>query len=380
MFLKLCAGSTPRKLPASFRATLQTQPKLDSCQVNLGALTLDGIIRFGGYDQDCGDQRDYFFHLDYRADVSASVTAVGFTPLISLRRAGASDSTTAIGQSTSNPGDLYEPVANGAYRMTVERIAADSNYNLTLQAFGLPQPSRTPIPTPTPRFQPNQDVRLDPNPRGTRYQPNTAYRFRLEGAAGYFPVTVRATDAEAVKVSAGDSGTLDCQGEGEIQGANPLDVIHVHICAAGFNATLQVVNEADGALLAEYTIFVAGAGLVAPAGTVPGPGIPQDQDHIGVGIFVSALCDAMNFDCDVGLVRNGVGVLGSLGMFACATQVARGRANPFLIGIGVALFLIGLVLANELMGVPIYWAGIGFISVFLVALVGAVVKFRRLKT
>ena len=67
-------------------------------------------------------------------------------------------------------------------------------------------------------------------------------------------------------------------------------------------------------------------------------------------------------------------------MFAAATQVARGRANPFLIGIGVVLFLIGLVLSNELMGVPIYWAGIGFISVFLVALVGAVVKFRKLRT
>ena len=183
-----------------------------------------------------------------------------------------------------------------------------------------------------------------------------------------------------MKVSAGDSDALDCQGEAEIQGANPLDVIHVHICAAGFNATLQVVNEADRALLAQYTIFVAGAAPVAPAGTVPGPGATQDKDHIGVGIFVSALCEAMNLDCDVGLARNGVGVLGSLGMFAGATQVARGRANPFLIGIGVALFLIGLVLANELMGVPLYWAGIGFISIFLVALVGTVVKFRRLRT
>ena len=378
--LEILRGANSPQTSGEFRATLQTQPELDSCLVNLGTLTLDGIAGFGGYDQDCGDRRDYFFYLEYRADVSASVTASGFTPQISLRQATASDSATPIGQATANPGDIYETVATGVYRLTVEGIVADSNYNLSLQGFGLPQPTRTPMPTPTPRFLPNQDVRLDPDPRGTRYQPNKVYRFRLEGAAGYFPVTVRTANAEAVKVSAGDSDALDCQGEAEIQGANPLDLIYVHICAAGFNATLQVVNEADRALLAQYTIFVAGAGTVAPAGTVPGPGTPQEEDHIGVGIFVSALCEVLNLDCDVGLARNGVGVLGSLGMFAGATQVARGRSNPFLIGIGVALFLIGLVLANELMGVPIYWAGIGFISVFLVALVGAVVKFRKLRT
>ena len=378
--MEVVRGANSSQTTGEFRGTLQAQPKLDACVVNLGMLTLDGIALFGGHDEDCGDQRDYFFHLEYRADVSASITAEGFTPMISLRQASASDTATAIGQVSRNPGDLYEAVTTGAYRLTVENIVADSTYNVSLQAFGLPQPTRTPIPTPTPRFQPNHDVRLEPEPRGIRYEPNTVYRFRLEGSGGYFPVTVRATNATAVKVSAGDSDALDCGGEAEIQGANSLDVIHVHICAAGFNATLQVVNEADRSLLAQYTIFVAGAELVAPAGTVPGPGTPQGKDHIGVGIFVSSLCEAMNLDCDVGLARNGVGVLGSLGMFAGATQVARGRANPLLIGIGVALFLIGLVLANELMGVPLYWAGIGFISVFLVALVGFVVKFRKLRT
>ena len=378
--LEVVRGASSSQTSGELRGTLQTQPMLDSCLVNLGALTLDGIALFGGHDEDCGDRRDYFFHLEYRADVSASITAVGFTPRMSLRQASASDTATAIGVVSANPGDLYEPVTTGAYRLTVERIAADSTYNVSLQAFGLPQPTRTLIPTPTPRFQPNQDVRLDPDPRGIRYQPNKVYRFRLEGAAGYFPVTVRATNAAAVKVSAGDSDTLDCEGEAEIEGANPLDVIFVHICAASFNATLQVVNETDRALLAQYTIFVAGAGPVAPAGTVPGPDEGQDEDHIGVGIFVSALCEAMNLKCDVGLARNGVGVLGSLGMFACAAQVARGRVNPFLVGIGVALFLIGLVLANSLMGVPLYWAGIGLISIFLVAFVGFVVKFRKLKT
>ena len=366
-----------------FAGKLQTQPMLAGCDVNLGTLSSDHLQVFGGYYADyaeCGSTRKYFFYLEYQASVSASISAVGFTPTIKLRPGAVSDSATATAESTGNPTNLYQSVASGSYRINLEGITATGVYNLSLQAFGLPPPTRTPIPSPTPRFQPNQDVRLDPDPRGTRYQPNEVYRFRLEGAAGYYPVTVRATNAQAVKVSAGDSDALDCEGEAEIQRANPLDLIHVHICAAGFNATLQVVNEADGGLLAQYTIFVAGAGVVAPDGTVPGPGTPQDADHIGVGIFVSALCEAMNLDCDIGLARNGVGALGSLGMFAGATQVARGRANPFLIGIGVALFLIGLVLANELMGVPIYWAGIGFISVFLVALVAAAIKFQRLRT
>ena len=367
----------------TFAGKLQTQPILSSCDVNLGILSSDQLQVFGGYHDvyaNCGSTRKFFFYLEFEASVSASISATGFTPTIKLRPGAVSDSATPTAQSTGNPTNFYETVPSGPYRINLESISATGSYNLSLQAFGLPPPTRTPIPSPTPRFQPNRDVRLDPDPRGTRYQPNEVYRFRLEGVAGYFPVTVRATNAQAVKVSDGDSDALDCEGEAEIQGANPLDLIHVHICAAGFNATLQVVNEADGGLLAQYTIFVAGAGVVAPDGTVPGPGTPQDEDHIGVGIFVSALCEAMNLDCDVGLVRNGVGALGSLGMFAGATQVARGRANPFLIGIGVALFLIGLVLANELMGVPIYWAGIGFISVFMVALVAAAIKFQRLRT
>ena len=378
--IELVRAKNSSKVAGGFAARLQIQPMLSDCDVDLGTLDSDLVQIFGAYDADCGDTRKYFFYLEFEVSVSVSASAAGFTPRIELRPGAASDSSSATASNLYNPADIYQSVTSGSYRVNVENIPVGGSYRLALQAFGPPPPTRTPVPSPTPRFLPNQDVRLDPDPRGTRYQSNNVYRFRLEGAAGYFPVTVRTTNAAAVKVSAGDSGTLDCQGGSEIQGANPLDVVHVHICAAGFNATLQVVNEADSSLLAQCTIFVAGAGTVAPAGTVPGPGPPQDEDHIGVGIFVSALCEATNFDCDVGLVRNGVGVLGSLGMFACATQVARGRANPFLIGIGVALFLIGLVLANELMGVPIYWAGIGFISVFMVALAASVVKFRKLRT
>ena len=378
--IELVRARGSSEIYGGFSARLQIQPMLSDCDVDLGTLDSDQVQVFGAYDADCGDTRKYFFHLEYPAEVSASVSAAGFTPRTELRPGAASDSFSPTAQRTANPADIYQSVTSGSYRINVENIPVGGSYRLALQAFGLPPPTRTPVPSPTPRSLPNQDVRLDPDPRGTRYQHHNVYRFRLEGAAGYFPVTVRTTNAAAVKVSAGDSGTLDCQGESEIQGANPLDVVHVHICAAGFNATLQVVNEADSSLLAQYTIFAAGAGTVAPAGTVPGPGTRQDEDHIGVGIFVSALCEVLNFECDVGLARNGVGVLGSLGMFAGATQVARGRANPFLIGIGVALFLIGLVLANELMGVPIYWAGIGFISVFMVALAASVVKFRKLRT
>ena len=378
--IELVRAKNSSEIYGGFAARLQIQPMLSDCDVDLGTLDSDQVQIFGAYDADCGDTRKYFFHLEFEGEVSASASATGFTPRIELRPGAASDSSSPTAQDLDNPADIYQSLTSGWYRVNVENIIVGGSYRLAMQAFGLPPPTRTPVPSPTPRFQPNRDVRLDPDPRGTRYQPNEVYRFRLEGTAGYFPVTVRATNAEAVKVSAGDSDALDCEGEAEIQGANPLDLIHVHICAAGFNATLQLVNEADGGLLAQYTIFVAGAGAVAPDGTVPGPGTPQDEDHIGVGIFVSALCEAMNLDCDVGLVRNGVGALGSLGMFAGATQVARGRANPFLIGIGVALFLIGLVLANELMGVPIYWAGIGFISVFMVALVAAAIKFQRLRT
>ena len=64
--LEVVLGASSSETSGGFRGTLQTQPKLDTCLVNLGVLTLDGIVGFGGYDQDCGDRRDYLFHLEYR--------------------------------------------------------------------------------------------------------------------------------------------------------------------------------------------------------------------------------------------------------------------------------------------------------------------------
>ena len=171
-----------------FSAKLQTQPMLSGCDVNLGTLSSDQLQVFGAHDPDCGDTRKYFFYLEFQASVSASASGVGFTPNIELRPGSASDSATPTAQNSGNPADFYQSATSGSYRINVENITAGDTYNLSLQAFGLPPPTRTPIPSPTPRLQTNVDVRIEPNPQGYAYELNHApYAFVLEGNPDSFP-------------------------------------------------------------------------------------------------------------------------------------------------------------------------------------------------
>ena len=196
---------------------------LSGCDVNLGTLSSDQIQVFGAYDSDCGDTRKYFFYLEFRASVAASASGVGFTPNIELRPGSASDSATPTAQSRGNPADFYQSVTSGSYRINLENITAGDTYNLSLQAFGLPPPTRTPIPTPTPRFQPNVDVRLDPDPRGVAYEDNEVYRFRVEGGAGSFPALIRSSNATAVRVTGSSGSTLDCTAAAQVDDLDQLD-------------------------------------------------------------------------------------------------------------------------------------------------------------
>ena len=125
--LEVVRGASSSQTSGQFRGTLQTSPQLGLCLVNLGTLT-HRIDLFDDYAEDCGAKRDYYFRVEYRADISASVTAVGFTPRIILRRASASDSARAIGQTTGNPGDLYESVARR--RVPADRREHRSQFDL----------------------------------------------------------------------------------------------------------------------------------------------------------------------------------------------------------------------------------------------------------
>lgn len=376
--LEMARGMNSSQTAGAFAASVQTQPMLEGCDVNLGALSTEEIGVFGGFDADCGDHRDYFFYLEYQASVSVSASATGFTPRIELRPASASDTSTATATATANPADIYQAVASGAYRLQVENIAAGGTYALTFQAFGLPPPTRTPIPTPTPRFQPNQDVRLEPDPRGVAYESGQVYQFRVEGGEGSFPAIVRSSNDTAFRLTTGQADQLDCSAGSEVSVARVLQVVYVHVCATAAGSTIEVVKESDYSLLAQYPVYVAGETPTAP-GAVPAPGgyVKPAEDRIGLSVLINVLCQGANVECQVDLIRNGIGVAGSVALFVVPTQVARGKPSGYAYGIGVVAFVIGLLLANFAIGLPMYWAGITLICVFALFGAGAWLKFRR---
>ena len=363
-----------------FSAELQTQPMLSGCDVNLGTLSSEQLQVFGAHDPDCGDTRKYFFYLEFQASVSASASGVGFTPNIELRPGSASDSSTPTAQNSGNPADFYQSATSGSYRINVENITAGDTYNLSLQAFGLPPPTRTPIPTPTPRFQPNVDVRLDPDPRGVAYEDNEVYRFRVEGGAGSFPALIRSSNATAVRVTGSSGSTLDCTAGAQVDDLDQLDAIYVHVCDGGVSSTLEIIKEADYSLLAQYPIFVAGGPAPAP-GAVDGPtdyGV-QGEDPIGVGILVGAICDGANVDCNMELATNGLALALALFLGITPTLVARGRPSGFSLGIGIALGLATLLLATMWVGLPLWMVGAALLAVLGLALIGAFIKLRKLR-
>ena len=229
--IEMALGPSSAQSSGAFSATLETQPALAGCEVNLGTLSSAQLQVYGKYDPSCGDTRKYNVYLEFQAAISVSASGVGFTPRIELRPGGASDSATATATHSANPADFYRQVASGSYRINLERITEDDNYNLIFQAFGLPPPTRTPIPTPTPRAEPNIDVRLEPDPRGVDYAPNQTYAFRLEGSPESFPVLVRVDNDIAFSLTA--SAALDCSAGAELTNVEHLGRAYLHVCAAG---------------------------------------------------------------------------------------------------------------------------------------------------
>ena len=378
--LELVRGTNSGQQSGLFSATLDVQPALVGCDVNVGTISADHLKVFGGYDSDCGDHRDYYFFLDFQAGVGVSLMGVGFSPRIELRPSGVSDSFSPLAEDTGVPADFYEQIPSGGYRVTIETLDEDSTYFLTFQAFGLPPPTRTPIPTPTPRLQLNVDVRLEPNPKGVKYETNQVYAFRVEGGSASFPVVLRSSDPDNVRITTGSDSDLDCDAGSEATIDAPLEMVFVHICGEGINPTIEIVRESDLSILASYGIDVSDGTLPRPS-PVGGPNnyVRPGRDHLGIGVVAGALCYALNIRCNVGLLKNCFGLLGSLVMFAAPTGVARGRPSGFSIGIGLALFIVGLLLANQLVGMPLWWGGIGIISLFGIAAIGVLVKMRRLR-
>ena len=378
--IELVRETTSANTAGGFSAQLQTQPMLSGCDVNLGTLSSEPISVFGAYDADCGDTKKFFVYLEFQASISASASGVGFTPRIELRPGSASDSATPDAQASANPADIYHQVTSGSYRVNLELITEGDTYNLTFQAFGLPPPTRTPIPTSTARFQPNLDVRLEPHPQSVNYQENRVYRFRLEGSEDSFPARVRIGNGTDFALSS--SSSLDCSASDEVDDLDQLDAVYLHVCDAPANTAIEVVRESDFTLLASYGIYVSGGAVAAPDG-VSGPTADdadytdRGTDRIKFGEFVDVVCDAANASCNTNMVTDGVGALVAGLMFLGPTAVSRGRVSAYSSGIGITLSIIGLFLWHHLAGMPLWYAAIPLVGVAFLAGAMVYLKFRR---
>ena len=378
--IELVRETSSSNTTGGFSAKLQTQPMLSGCDVNLGTLSSDAISVFGTYDPDCGDTKKLFVYLEFQASISASASGNGFTPRIELRPGSASDSATPDAQDSGNPADIYHQVTSGSYRLNLENITEGDTYSVTFQAFGLPPPTRTPIPTPTPRFQPNLDVRLEPHPQSVEYAENMTYRFRLEGAEASFPALVRIANSDDFSLST--SSSLDCSAGDEAEDLDQLDAVYLHVCAAPAVTSIEVVRESDLTLLATYLIQVSGGAISAPDG-VGGPTsddadyTDRGADRIKFGEFVDVVCDASGASCDTDMITDGVGALVAGLMFLGPTAVSRGRVSAYSSGVGIALSIIGLFLWHHLAGMPLWYAAIPLVGVAFLAGAMLYLKFRR---
>ena len=354
----------------------------DSCQTDLGVVTAAVTRVTGTRGTNCSpaDTRRFTFTLEYPSVIAASASGTNSggraAPVaIRLRPASASDSATPLAHDSGAAADIYQAVSSGSYRINVQSIASGGSFVLTLQAFGQPPATPTPIPQPTPRYQPNSDVRLEPDPRSVTYEENRPYVFRVEGAPEAFPVTVR-LDNSNLGLSSGADTSVDCSAGAEAAGVAHLAQVTLHVCAAGTGATIEAVRESDQALMAAYTIYVSG-GAPTTQGTVPGPPDSDPGDRIKLGELVRTVCEAGGYSCRVDYIRNAIGVGFAGLLFFGPTAVARGRISPASSGMGIAFMILGLFLAHLMAGVPLEWAAMGLVAICFLGGIMLYMKFRR---
>ncbi len=64
--IEMALGPKSAESSGAFSATLETQPALDGCEVNLGTLSSEQLQVYGKYDASCGDPRKYYVYLEPR--------------------------------------------------------------------------------------------------------------------------------------------------------------------------------------------------------------------------------------------------------------------------------------------------------------------------
>lgn len=102
------------------------------------------------------------------------------------------------------------------------------------------------------------------------------------------------------------------------------------------------------------------------------------EDRIKLGVLINAVCQTANQSCDVDLIRNSIGAGAAGLLFFAPTGVRRGRASAYSSGIGLALAIVGLMVAHLWVGLPQWWAGAGVAVLIFLAGAQVYLRMRRI--
>ena len=327
---------------------------------------------------------------------------ITFSPNTTIEDAGYGEYALRIRRASFDGEYVTDAEANGLGTLTLENVSmagtvdfyvevlrygfgGNGAYSLSFQYGYIQPPTPTPIPSPTPVPQPNTDTRIDPEPNSKRYMNQNVYQFAVAGNSDFFPVRVRAGNADAVKLSR-TATTLDCTiASSELSNMAEGTTFYTHICDKGTNSTLRVYRESSNTETAQYSMIISGDLLtIGGANPTPGPsvgpqfeyGFGQRPDAIGITLATKEVCGAAGISCNVNLIKDALGLIMAVGVFLGIAAVGKGQST-FLYGIGFALAIVTLLLGYLLIGLPLWYALTGILIISVATGLGVVVKMKR---
>ena len=159
--------------------------------------------------------------------------------------------------------------------------------------------------------------------------------------------------------------------------------IYVRICTYNNNSSLEVISQQNGQLLASYTLYVAGDVLATPGPVQPSIGVGEDtsgEDHVGLTIFVGAICEAAGMRCNTGLIKTVFTIVLALAGAVIPIIYTKGRASTGSVGLSVVFFIFGLILGALMVGFDLWIVGVVLFGLFLLAGLAIYTRMSALRT
>ena len=373
------------------------------CYVALGSLENGQVGRDDTLETDCesdanaGYYSKYFsFSLSTPADVQMTMTAGASTlsPTLHLRKGLGGQVRFGCGEQRCRGecGHSRTTACGTLHRGGHKRIIGQTGeFSLRVIVSGIASPTQTLIPTPTPRAHVSQDWRMIPNPENQHYVHNQVYTFTLDGVETLFPVDIRAGNTTIVKLTTTEpteeEGALvaDCSAVSVLEAVEVDDTVYIHICnpdAVNSNSILYITQSESRSEITKFQLTIpSGEPVPTPSavGVSPATIDPQhdEKDVIGMTILVAAICSTIGVGCAVVIIKNTIGVGLAAGLASIPMLYTGGRISGFSVGLSIVIFILALLGASLLMGVPLWYGGSVLLAIFGAAGLGAFTKLRR---